>query len=233
MHFLSTSRRPEFISREKFRQWLSTTEINRHMIVGGVQPGSYVARAERLGNPIQHRIAQGQKRWRLIDIVARANAHGDPVEPVRETALIQGVRELERRKASLQAEVSALTDYVERERHSLVLDKVSHRLTGKSLLTSCEIAAGSTEIPRYSGVYFLLKGTCVVYVGQSIHVFSRVTDHLGSKDFDSFAWIACPPASLDMLESLYIHTLRPVYNTCERGSQLVFAPISLDRVLTL
>lgn len=69
------------------------------------------------------------------------------------------------------------------------------------------------------GVYFLCrdhKGEAaeIVYVGQSVNVYSRVSAHSreGTKTFDSWSYVECHPEQLDLMESLYIHWLRPQFN---------------------
>lgn len=73
----------------------------------------------------------------------------------------------------------------------------------------------SSAIPCNSstGVYFLIKGFEVVYVGQSVDIFRRVGRHKDNDiDFDSFTILACGKEDLDRLESLYIDALLPKYN---------------------
>lgn len=62
------------------------------------------------------------------------------------------------------------------------------------------------------GVYFLIKGTSVVYVGQSKNILRRVAQH-PDKNFDRFAWVLCDSNDLDRLEAEYIAMLGPKLNT--------------------
>jgi len=67
------------------------------------------------------------------------------------------------------------------------------------------------------GIYFLIKGDRVVYVGQSRHnMLVRIADHTHSKDFDSVAVHAVAERwssdDLDELEAEYIWELEPPYN---------------------
>lgn len=61
------------------------------------------------------------------------------------------------------------------------------------------------------GIYFLLKGDVVVYVGQSMNVEKRVTAHR-DKDFDSFRVIPCEPSKLLHYEKRLIKYFKPMYN---------------------
>lgn len=102
-------------------------------------------------------------------------------------------------------------------------------LTRRSLLTEQEIVDASEPWKKISGVYFLIKGNEVVYVGQSVHIPSRICGH-SDKDFDRYAYVPCPPEALDQLESLYIHVLRPKLNG-EQSWGGMAAPISLETLL--
>lgn len=62
------------------------------------------------------------------------------------------------------------------------------------------------------GVYFLVAGERVIYVGQSVNVFSRVGSHLESKVFDRAFYLPLPNAELDLVESAFISWLAPPLN---------------------
>ncbi len=106
---------------------------------------------------------------------------------------------------------------------------VHAELTGRTLLTEEEIVAASSSWARSCGVYFLILNGRVVYVGQSVHVFSRINSHT-SKNFDSYAFVPCSEAMLNKLESLYIHVLKPPLNGTAINGMPV-APLSLDALL--
>ena len=110
--------------------------------------------------------------------------------------------------------------------------ELSARITGQTLLSESAIVDAAKPIDGCSGVYFLVARGRVVYVGQSINVFSRVRDHLGYKEFSRFAWVPCNPEILDKLESLYIHTLKPKLNGDIDGHVgRKSAPIRIDKLL--
>lgn len=94
-----------------------------------------------------------------------------------------------------------------------------------------ETAAGSHAVLKNSvpykdttGVYFLIKDNEIVYVGQSVRVYTRISSHEKTKDFDSVSWIRCEVESLDYLESFYIYKFRPKLN----GEH---APITLEKMI--
>ena len=91
------------------------------------------------------------------------------------------------------------------------------KLSANGLLSAAEILAGKMELPEdLCGIYFLLRGDAVAYVGQSVSVLGRVSDHRRTgKVFDSFAFAPCPREQLNTLECLYIRLLNPPDNKNE------------------
>jgi hypothetical protein len=68
-------------------------------------------------------------------------------------------------------------------------------------------------------VYFLVHGGEVVYVGQTASPWpSRIDSHIseGSKVFDEVWYLEVDAASLNTVESHYIRTLCPKYNTAHK-----------------
>lgn len=107
-------------------------------------------------------------------------------------------------------------DVLERRLAQLVrfekLGAIATSLSNAALLTADEIVAGALPVGPTCGVYFLVQGNEVVYVGQSRNVFVRVSTHAHGKAFDRYAYVPCSATALDKLESLYIHVLRPRLN---------------------
>ena len=104
-------------------------------------------------------------------------------------------------------------------------------LDGKYILREDEIVAGALPYQPLCGVYFLVHESRVVYVGQSINVLLRVQDHKKSgKTFDSYAFIRCPQEYLDVVESLYMHLLRPELNHSLKQGDLA-VPLQLGELL--
>lgn len=115
--------------------------------------------------------------------------------------------------------------------HELCDNNVSSALTGKVLLSERELVAGASAWDPICGVYFLVKDMRVVYVGQSVDIFARVSEHRAKIMFDSISFIRCAKSGLDVLESLYIHTLKPPRNG--RSAYGKAAPLSLEKLLSL
>lgn len=67
---------------------------------------------------------------------------------------------------------------------------------------------------RVPGIYFLIDGQEIVYVGQSMNLPLRIDQHRreSRKTFDRFTVYPCPEKLLDKLERHYIHVFRPKYN---------------------
>jgi hypothetical protein len=62
------------------------------------------------------------------------------------------------------------------------------------------------------GVYFLRRGQEIVYVGQSVAVHSRVSQHRKDKHFDNVLFLPCEREELNNLEGFFIRLLRPQLN---------------------
>ncbi len=131
----------------------------------------------------------------------------------------------------LSVKIKELTQKLEKLELAEAMNTRAMELSGKSLLLESEIIAASKPWRNTTGVYFLVKGDAVVYVGQALSVFQRIGQH-ADKDFDAVAFVPCPAAALDRLESLYIHVLRPRLNASFRNGAK-FAPIDIDKLLRL
>ena len=71
------------------------------------------------------------------------------------------------------------------------------------------------------GVYFLLDGDEIVYVGQSkSNIPARIQAHAKDKEFQKFTVMPCDPDMLDDLEAKYIAQYAPKYNRTLRNSRI-------------
>lgn len=107
-------------------------------------------------------------------------------------------------------------------------NKAALTLTSKALLSEADIVSAANPWELATGVYFLIDSKKIVYVGQSVNVYARISSH-GDKVFDSFAFIPCDKKLLDTLESLYIHILRPALNGNFHDAKR--APVSFNKLL--
>jgi hypothetical protein len=79
-----------------------------------------------------------------------------------------------------------------------------------------------------SGIYFLIRGDKVVYVGKSVSVVARVTQHVneGVKAFDYALYLPLCEDDHVVAEDAFIKCLKPEYNvanlsrSAERGEQV-------------
>ena len=115
--------------------------------------------------------------------------------------------------------------------HGEKINAASAALTNKALLTTEEIVKVALPWEKLSGVYFLVLGDEVVYVGQSTNVHARIPNH-ADKEFDKYAFVPCDVDLLNKLESLYIHVLRPKING-NLNTQEKSAPIRFNELLNM
>lgn len=217
---MDNHRRPSFISSGEFRQWMTKGQVGKLFEVDGIKPASYIYRCERLGKPIKCR----GTLYRPLDVIAKAWAEACTIQPTRRDRLIADIKQLEEQKAKLESELN-------RPAHQVEMSRLSIGLTDRVLLTEQEIVCASTAPPHLTGVYFLVKGERVIYVGQSVNILSRVSQHRKSKDFDRLAFVPCAKDDLDVLESLYIHALRPESNGMFNGKSGHHAPMNLKTLV--
>lgn len=197
----------------------------------------------RRGNPIEASGATGSRRaieirmgFKMIDITPerRREAARKGIETKRRKR-----EQIERARLEalayangLRGEITAL----EIARRELIAETNACAGEGvpacrKSLLTASDIALAAKTVADYVGVYFLLSGDVVVYVGQSTNIHARVQKHRGErkKKFDRFAFIRCEYHELNVLESIYIHALRPMYNRSYPNGERQ-APMHSDQI---
>jgi hypothetical protein len=81
------------------------------------------------------------------------------------------------------------------------------------ILSPNEILSRSTASIFNTGIYFLILGDEIVYVGKSSNVGARIAEHSSrGRDFDRFHVILCLPGEADELERRYIEAIRPKQN---------------------
>lgn len=135
---------------------------------------------------------------------ALAYAHG----------LGQQIELMQERLAGLQAQVA--------------MQELSNKITGKVLLQREQVVKAAQPWHTASGVYFLVDGDEIVYVGQSVNIYARIPQH-HSKQFDRYLYIPCEPKLLNALESLYIHCFQPKLNFTSEG--VLCYPLTLTKLL--
>lgn len=105
---------------------------------------------------------------------------------------------------------------------------------GHSLKKNClqplhDIITNSIVLEPIVGVYFLINGNELVYIGQSTDMAKRITAHKNEKriTFNRYSFVECGIDELDIIESLYIHAYRPKKNGKVRNNpEAKYAPVS-------
>ena len=149
----------------------------------------------------------------------RRNKEAD--EQIRRNAIVY--------RDGLYDQISILEKNFETLQRMELFSQSAMSLTNKTLLSEQEIVESASKWKKATGIYFLIKDSKVVYVGQSVHIYSRIASHY-DKEFDSFAYIPCDQELLDKLESLYIHVLRPERNGNHSAGKK-HAPLNLEQIL--
>ena len=92
-----------------------------------------------------------------------------------------------------------------------VLDRLNKN---DGLLTRQKIVRKAIPIKPICGVYFLLNGSEIVYIGKSINLIERIGNHYVTLDmsFNSYSYIEERPNNLETLEKAYINKLSPRMN---------------------
>jgi hypothetical protein len=160
-----------------------------------------------------------RKQWAAKSIATR-KANKEKIKAIREEGF--------RRVNGLANEIESLEKKLAELQRMEAIQPVSCALTGKALLSEEEIIKTSLPWQKSSGVYFLILGNRVVYVGQSVNVYSRIDEHTRVKSFERYAYVPCSIDMLDKLESLYIHCLRPTLNSTLKDGLTKNAPIPLN-----
>ena len=158
---------------------------------------------------------------------------GYEVLPTRVEELKRSEEELQRDVELLRKELSVLENEREGFKRTLRFDSIVSELGLSKLYREEEIVNSKRTYGGSSGVYFLIKGSKVIYVGQSVNVFARISSHVQYKDFDSYAYVSCSRDKLDILESLYIHTLSPPLQGKNYNGGGFSAPINLPSLLNM
>jgi len=162
--------------------------------------------------------------YRGQDILDYIASYSDDALPVQV--------ELERMRRDdsvrIEREISALRKQI-CEQHQQEIQRLGD--TRKAILASVmNILSSAVDVTAQAnlscGVYFLKKGDEIVYVGQSIAVFSRVQQHKSRKDFDSVTVLPCAPDQLNNLEGFFIRLLKPKLNGHDERAKINGAPHS-------
>lgn len=123
-----------------------------------------------------------------------------------------------RNRGPTPEEIAWLIQGAERFAENYRVSAERSRLASDAGAVSAHVADIITP-PCTSGVYMLCDQGPVVYVGQSIDVFARVSAHEreGKKEYDRAVWFPVQAELLDPVEAELITALRPKYNHDRHG----------------
>lgn len=224
---------PAYIGRENFRSFVTAGSMKKLFCIDGKAPSSFIHARAYHGRPIKSHInSDGHRLYKVSNVVAAARAAAKTIMPPhtlewQRKSLEFHVERLIDRKDALESMIENL----ESELNVLTFKKSNNHLLKTlndeldfELLSEKEIVSHSKGSIPSSGIYFLVKGNEVVYVGQSSSVLSRIGTHIldKNKEFDAFSFMSVPKESLDILETIYIKVLNPKFNSS--------SPISKDRI---
>lgn len=239
---------PDFIERDRIREYIRPADMNGlfALDLGGktMRPSSFIAKADReLWNlkyaliPARCGIAKYDKvkGYRMLDVLHLAFIKGYTAVETQENqeytcsynlslvreelAYLKGqVRECEQQARMVTGDFS---DY------GIVTKQPKFALLSKETLIQQAISNLAV-----CGVYFLIKGDEIVYIGQSVNIFARMSGH-GNKDYDGITFVPCDKSELDILESLYILAYQPKLNgrTGNKNQGRISAPFGLQDII--
>lgn len=240
--------KPDFITQEQFRSYATASGMDKLFSVGGNRATTFINKRSESGNPIKSFLHESNskqyptvRKYKVSHVLAVARACNLEVAPpsppkavLKEYEVIQELKsqvmQLECRKNELQKANENLWPYKFSE------DELPQMITniGYDLPSISNILLNAQNIDNSCGIYFLIKGTEIVYIGQSVSVLKRIETHFSNKDFDSFSFLPCKKEMLDVVESLYIHLIEPKYNGNVFGSSgRKSAPVSRDNLMRL
>jgi hypothetical protein len=139
------------------------------------------------------------------------------------------MRDAYERQYLLKDEIKALENKLQATQQLDAMSEVANKVASKTLVSAEAILSAAKPWQSFTGVYFLISNNKIVYVGQSVNVYARISGHT-HKTFDSFTVLPCPKEHLNVLESLYIHMFDPPLNGHEKSN---CAPLNLEKILKL
>ena len=235
--------RPSYIPESIYNGYCTRATLDKYFQICSsstrMRPSSFVLKCKSLHDPIPSRSPRSDENFSVLctsvysclDVINRAFRDGYFLSPIAEVVLQETKEGLEVSIENLKAEIFALE--VERSslRQSALCEDLLKDIGYGCLLTHSELVKMSNTYVECSGIYFLISDDEVVYVGQSVNVHSRVGQHYREKykEFNSYVYIRCLESELDVLESIYIHTLRPKLQG--RYGDTCSAPISWSKLI--
>lgn len=127
--------------------------------------------------------------------------------------------EIERQRKEDRIEINREMETLKRQQrleHEAALKKIGDTREAVLKLVWDHMRDAMIDITRETnlscGVYFLRDQGEIVYVGQSVSVYNRVSQHRQQKKFDSVSFLPCRRDQLNNLEGFFIRLLKPKLN---------------------
>lgn len=122
--------------------------------------------------------------------------------------------------AEARSEAKRIVDLAEKEKETVLAQTRAEETARNERLfrqhvqeTALQLSkCVTTDFERRCGVYLLMLNGRIVYVGQSVNVFSRIHQHVGKKKFDQVRLLPCKREDLNDLEGFLIRALMPDQN---------------------
>lgn len=240
---------PDFIDHDLLDEMQTLTQISKLFRVNGYGVTNHIRKMSEQGTPIPREVVshtgpRGYKHLYLVrDVINSAIENGLSIDKPLTQIEKENHQELSEANKKLKASIADL-----KQQRKKLLSEVN-LLTGNlsdiapvlnqtkfSLIPKDALVKKSKNYGDACGVYFLVKGNEIVYIGQSINIASRITQHR-DKDFDSVSYVACHKDELDILESLYILAYQPALNGSNgngiTGTTRPATPITLNKIVQM
>lgn len=89
-----------------------------------------------------------------------------------------------------------------------------------------------SRFPRVSGIYGLIKGKRLHYIGRSVNAYSRIYTHRRYREgqFNAMSVVPVEPSALPLVEFRLIRELKPKGNTMHVSRRESWGTITLDEL---
>jgi hypothetical protein len=239
--------RPKFIPEEIWDQNLNTSDLGKYFLINRSKPSTYINNLNLYGISIPYVLNEniskkfglhqrGAKLYNVKELIVFAKSKKAVVEGLvfNEFSYLEVKNKIKKQQDKLDF-INSQVARAELEQIALTTLCGMAHVFNKRLPDASDIIGKACEFKPEIGVYFLCNWLEVVYVGQSKNVSSRISSHKneGKKEFSRYCYIQCEAQHLDLIESIYIHLLRPKYNG--RGSEkklegYIAAPIGQEQL---
>lgn len=246
---------PEFVGQGIIQEYLRPHEMNKLFCLKNnsesILPSSFIAKADRLhwgldfglDNPRKPGMANSDKVkvYRILDVAQLAFDKGYQIVKARDKPKPQKTQESHQYHTSFMTygELKDLKNQINECEKTLRLttgDFSDYGIVTKqpqfALLSKETLVQQAKSNLAVCGIYFLIKGDEIVYIGQSVNIFARMNGH-ANKDYDAITFVPCDKSELDILESLYILAYQPKLNgrTGNRNQGRISSPLSLQQII--